>query len=230
MRASCKRVRSTRRISAACLLAAYVAATPIALGAAQAHAQGQVNAQPASATLKRVATRFVVADTPRAVDAGQRAVITGRLKPAHAGERVALMLHERGRWVTVDHDRTRRSGRFTVSTQLSGLGAHMARVRFAGNRAERPDSTKIGLMLGLEPAVASWYYDAGDTACGFHATYGVANRSLPCGARVQLYYDGRVVTATVDDRGPYVAGRTFDLDQNTAAALGMEGVATVLAS
>ena len=31
---------------------------------------------------------------------------------------------------------------------------------------------------------------------------------------------GRTVTAVVDDRGPYVAGREWDLNQNTAAALG----------
>ena len=38
---------------------------------------------------------------------------------------------------------------------------------------------------------------------------------------------GRTVVATVDDRGPYVGGRTFDLNQNTAAALGFAGVGTV---
>ena len=35
--------------------------------------------------------------------------------------------------------------------------------------------------------MASWYYDdAGATACGFHAHYGVANRTLPCGTKVRL--------------------------------------------
>jgi rare lipoprotein A (peptidoglycan hydrolase) len=41
---------------------------------------------------------------------------------------------------------------------------------------------------------------------------------------------GRSVVATVDDRGPFVPGRDYDLNQNTAAALGMYGVETVLAS
>jgi rare lipoprotein A (peptidoglycan hydrolase) len=80
------------------------------------------------------------------------------------------------------------------------------------------------------PEVASWYYDAGNTACGFHATYGVANRSLPCGTKVTISYGGRSVLATVDDRGPYVYGRSFDLNQNTARALGVYGVAQVLTS
>jgi rare lipoprotein A (peptidoglycan hydrolase) len=78
--------------------------------------------------------------------------------------------------------------------------------------------------------VASWYDDVGNTACGFHATYGVANKTLPCGAKVTLSYGGRTVVSTVDDRGPYVYGRSFDLNQNTARYLGMWGVAQVLAS
>jgi rare lipoprotein A (peptidoglycan hydrolase) len=83
------------------------------------------------------------------------------------------------------------------------------------------------LAVLMTPAVASWYYDEGGTACGFHAEYGVANKTLPCGTKVMLRYGGRSVTATVDDRGPFVYGRSFDLDQRTASALGMWGVATV---
>ncbi len=84
--------------------------------------------------------------------------------------------------------------------------------------------------IKLLPAVASWYYDEGSTACGFHAEYGVANKTLPCGSKVTLTYGGHTVVAVVDDRGPFVYGRTFDLDQRTAGALGMWGVATVLCS
>ena len=65
------------------------------------------------------------------------------------------------------------------------------------------------------------------TACGFHAGYGVANSTLPCGTKVTFRYGGRTVTAVVDDRGPFVGGREWDLNQNTAGALGFGGVATV---
>jgi rare lipoprotein A (peptidoglycan hydrolase) len=82
-------------------------------------------------------------------------------------------------------------------------------------------------VVQMTPAIASWYYDEGNTACGFHAEYGVANKTLPCGTKVMLRYGGRSVTATVDDRGPFIYGRSFDLDQRTASALGMWGVATV---
>lgn len=76
-------------------------------------------------------------------------------------------------------------------------------------------------------AVASWYYDAGQTASGWHAAYGIANLSLSFGTRVRFSYHGRQVTGTVDDRGPYIAGRTWDLNQTVAGALGFAGVDVV---
>jgi len=82
-------------------------------------------------------------------------------------------------------------------------------------------------VIQMTPVVASWYYDEGNTACGFHAEYGVANKTLPCGTKVMLRYGTRKVLATVDDRGPFIYGRSYDLDQRTASALGMWGVATV---
>jgi rare lipoprotein A len=85
----------------------------------------------------------------------------------------------------------------------------------------------VSKPVEMTATVASWYYDEGNTACGFHAEYGVANRTLPCGTKVKLRYGGHSITATVDDRGPFVYGRSFDLDQRCASALGMWGVATV---
>jgi len=52
------------------------------------------------------------------------------------------------------------------------------------------------------------------TACGVLFTrtvVGVAHRTLPCGTLVAFTYRGRTVIAPVIDRGPYVAGRIWDL-------------------
>lgn len=54
-----------------------------------------------------------------------------------------------------------------------------------------------------------------------------AHRSLPFGTRIVFKYKGRSVTAVVQDRGPYVSGRTFDLGPGTAKALGFGGVGNV---
>jgi rare lipoprotein A (peptidoglycan hydrolase) len=78
---------------------------------------------------------------------------------------------------------------------------------------------------GYRRRTASWYRDDGlQTACGFTANYGVANKKLPCGTHVKFWRAGHTVTAVVDDRGPYVAGRTWDLDEHTARRLHFKGI------
>ena len=73
----------------------------------------------------------------------------------------------------------------------------------------------------------SWYgpgfYGHG-TACGYTLTedlLGVAHRTLPCGTMVTFRNprNGRVITVPVVDRGPYVAGRTWDLTGAACSAL-----------
>ena len=85
-------------------------------------------------------------------------------------------------------------------------------------------------------ATVSWYDDAGTTASGYHAYYGFATCGSgggPClafGTRVEFCFppsSARCVIATADDHGPFIAGRAFDLNQNTAAAIGFGGVAPV---
>lgn len=76
------------------------------------------------------------------------------------------------------------------------------------------------------PGIASWYGPTAPdetTACGIPLTrwtLGVAHRTLPCGTPVALYYRGRTIVVPVIDRGPYVAGRSWDLTQATHDALG----------
>lgn len=57
------------------------------------------------------------------------------------------------------------------------------------------------------------YALGGDVACGsFYGGYIVAHKSLPCGTKIRFMYRGRKKTARVADRGPFIPGRTFDLD------------------
>lgn len=73
----------------------------------------------------------------------------------------------------------------------------------------------------------SWYgpgFYGRRTACGYAMTQGlvgVAHRTLPCGTRVTFRNpaNGRVVTATVVDRGPYVTGRQWDMTAGLCLAL-----------
>lgn len=159
----------------------------------------------------------------------QRITVHGRFLPAVGGKVVWLQARAGRLWRNVARARTGAGGRFALRFTPSG-GSERIRVRFAGDSGNAKSSAPAGTVTVYQATAASWYYDGGNTACGFHATYGVANRGLPCGTRVRLYYGGRRVTAVVDDRGPYVYSRTWDLSQNTAGALGFGGVGTVWSS
>ncbi|HEY5317987.1 MAG TPA: septal ring lytic transglycosylase RlpA family protein [Solirubrobacteraceae bacterium] len=156
--------------------------------------------------------------------------VRGTLLPRHAGAVVRLQRRARRRWRTIATTRTRGGGRFLLRDRVRAAGKQTVRVSFAGDAGNASVSTPGRSLISLHPALASWYDDAGNTACGFHAGDGVASKSLPCGTKVTFAYHGRTVTAVVDDRGPFVPGRQFDLDQATAAALGFDGVDTVWSS
>lgn len=104
-------------------------------------------------------------------------------------------------------------------------------------RLERAQREAWKLRLNpFNTAEVSWYSDAGQTASGFHSYYGVAScgSSGLCysfGTKVEFcnYYDrARCQVAVVDDHGPYVGNREWDLNQNTAGAIGFGGLGAVL--
>jgi hypothetical protein len=234
-------------LSTAGTLTTAIATAAVALGTACAGAlaaqsgsrHGTATASVASAArvlgshhmrLAAARSSIVVDRDQYASPTGRIVVVHGLLRPGRRGAEVKLMTRAEHRWRTLAVGRTRRNGRFGIRYRVRGQGATWVRVRFNGSRRARSASAAAGKIVPLAPTVASWYEDAGSTACGFHATYGVANRTLPCGTRVTLSYGDRTIVATVDDRGPFVYGRSFDLNQNTARYLDMWGVATVFAS
>jgi hypothetical protein len=161
---------------------------------------------------------------------GQEIVIRGRMSPALKWRRVRLEAGRGRGWATVANSQTGRRGGFSVHYTARSLGGQRLRVVVGGGRGTRAVAAPAGGLIVYRESVASWYGDAGGTACGFHAYYGVANRTLPCGSRVTFMRGGRRVTAVVDDRGPFVSGRDWDLNQNTASALAFDGVGTVWSS
>jgi hypothetical protein len=174
-----------------------------------------------------VAGQLRVARSERNLLGGRRLLVAGKLLPGRAGRKVRLQGHFAKGWRTLAGARTGRAGGFALRYfPGSGLRRHL-RVQFAGDAYNGATRAAAGAFTVYSASVASWYNDAGNTACGFHAGLGVANRTLPCGTKVTFLTRGRRVTATVDDRGPFVAGRSWDLNQNTAAALGFNGVGTV---
>lgn len=100
-------------------------------------------------------------------------------------------------------------------------------------RATTSASRSAAASGGWSSARVSWYgpgFYGRNTASGAVLTEGMMNcahRSLPFGTRIQFEYNGRTAIAVVNDRGPFVGGRTFDLGPGTAVSLGFSGVGTV---
>lgn len=161
---------------------------------------------------------------------GQVLSVRGRLLPPAAGRLVSLQGLRAGSWRKLTVARTGRSGGFDLGYVAGRPGQQRLRVRFAGDRHNDRVVEAAGRLTVYTQSVASWYQDGGSTACGFHARYGVANKTLPCGTKVTFRNGGRTVNAVVDDRGPYIGGREWDFNQNLAGALGFGGVGTVWSS
>ncbi len=161
---------------------------------------------------------------------GHSAVIAGVLRPSLAARRVALQAQMRGRWLTLAHVLTGARGRFVLHFKPSRAVSERVRLRFSGDANDRPSRRSLGRLNAYRVVLASWYGGGGSLACGgtlTGSTMGVANKTLPCGTLVTLRYNGRIVRVPVIDRGPYVAGREFDLTEATSRALGFSGVASI---
>jgi hypothetical protein len=155
------------------------------------------------------------------------ATVTGTLREGHAGgrpgRRVVLQGLGRHGWSTIASTRTGALGKFRLSYLARHLTSERVRLRFAGDSFGRPAHRPLGRLNVFRLAGASWYGGGGGLACGgslSSSTLGVANKTLPCGTLVTLRYQGHTVRVPVIDRGPYVAGREFDLTEATKRALG----------
>ena len=156
----------------------------------------------------------------------------GKTTPRANRRRIAIEELAHGRWVAIAHTLTDANGYFRKRLWPRRLGRLALRVRADGIPATR--TTMAGRVATVyHQVVASWYGPGGMTACGEQlasGTLGVANRTLPCGTKVTLRLGGRVVTVPVIDRGPFVAGRDYDLTYATKLALGAGDVSTIWAS
>jgi hypothetical protein len=196
-------------------------------GAASASA-ASVGATRRVTVVARIATRAT-----RHVLGGGAVRVRGRLRPALRGRAIRLQLRTARGWRTVDRARTRRGGRFSAAWRASGTGRYRLRVRFRGDAAAAGTRDRLPRVHVYRGSHASWYGPGlygNSTACGGTLTpgrLGVAHKWLPCGTKVTFRYGGRSVTVPVIDRGPYAAGREWDLTAATKARLGFPDTGVV---
>jgi len=111
--------------------------------------------------------------------------------------------------------------------QLAVARYHLNRLDFSGALL---DPTKLP-PGAFNVSIASVYTDYGKpVACGGVLRVpelGVANKTLPCGTEVTFVYGNRAIRVPVIDRGPYIAGREWDLTGATAEALHFPGLGPI---
>ena len=115
---------------------------------------------------------------------------------------------------------------------LKEYEARVAAARAAAAKAAAVQSSATQQLTGSgewQTAVASHYSKTftGTGASGKPIgpyTMMVAHKTLPFGTLVEFEYKGRRAVASVEDRGPYVPGRTWDLGPGVVRALDFNGV------
>ncbi|MFN8217138.1 MAG: septal ring lytic transglycosylase RlpA family protein [Solirubrobacterales bacterium] len=208
-------------------MAAAAALTVAVTGAATAAPQAHHHHPP-----KRVKTHVSLHLSGHTVLAGNGVAVRGRVRPG-GHRRIKLVFRGADRGVVTTTSRA--DGRFSVRWKPRGIGAYRVRAYGVHTRHAHPGSSKARRLTSFRYAGASYYgpglYGNG-VACGgtlTPSTLGVANKTLPCGTMVTLRYHGRSIRVPVIDRGPYVAGRDYDLTEATRNRLGFPGVDTLLA-
>jgi rare lipoprotein A len=210
------------------LLPAVAAATALSIGLAPAAAQSRQ-----SNHHERSRSHVSLHLSTHSVLKGRGLAVRGKVRPS-GRHRVKLVF--RGPGGGARSVWTKANGTFAARWLPQRTGSYGVRAYSVHDRriaASRSDKRKL---TSYRLAGAS-YYGPGifgnGVACGgtlLPGTMGVAHKTLPCGTMVKLRYHGRTVTVPVIDRGPYVAGRDYDLTWAVKLRLGFPGVGTVMAT
>lgn len=116
------------------------------------------------------------------------------------------------------------------SRHLAAYTVPLAAIAFIGVFSAAPTSAHA--------IVASWYDCAKPGECSRHKITAsgekfnpnaltAAHRSLPFGTMVKVTYKGRSVVVRINDRGPFIKGRSLDLSRAAARKIGCGGVCRV---
>jgi peptidoglycan lytic transglycosylase len=210
------------------LLPAAAIAAALTIGLAPAAARPNRHRQP-----ERTRAHASLHLSTHSVLTGNGLALRGKLRPS-GRHRVKVVFH--GADSGVRGVTTKANGTFALRWVPKRTGSYTLRVYGVHDRRTTGSHSLARKLTAYRLAGASYYgpglYGSG-VACGgtlMPGTMGVANKTLPCGTKVKLRYHGRTATVPVIDRGPYVAGRDYDLTTAVKEKLGFPGVGTVMAS
>ncbi len=198
------------------------------------------SAQPGNATVTASGDGITIAARASALLRGALQ-FTGTVPRSSAGDSIQierLGQQTGGRWTPTVHATASGGGSFAAvwQTDHSGRFAIRAVIVRRAHAASASHRTRTSPSLSVtvyRPAIATQYgpgFYGHKTACGHvlgRSTIGVANRTLPCGTPVAIYYGGLTIVVPVIDRGPYANHADWDLTEATGRALGMDGTAKI---
>jgi rare lipoprotein A len=164
--------------------------------------------------------------------------LTGTVPGNRVGEIVEIerLGHQTGwAWAATAHARVGPGGSFTVAWSANHIGQFAFRAVLesavgAPAQAVSPPITVTVYRYALATQEGGPSIYGHKTACGETmrpSTIGTANRTLPCGEKVAIYYQGRTLVVPVIDRGPYAHGADFDISIAAAKKLGLGGITRV---
>ncbi len=213
------------------ILPALAAATALSIGIAPTAANSQMPHQKHRPA--RVRSHVSLHLSGHAVLSGNNLAVRGKVRPSGSRRVRVVFRGPRSRVLTT---RSRANGTFAVRWAPEAIGNYAVRAFGIHDRHTHGAASKVRRLTSYRQAGASYYgpglYGNG-VACGGTLTpdtLGVANKTLPCGTMVKIRYHGHHITVPVIDRGPYVAGRDYDLTEATRNRLGFPGVGTILAN
>jgi hypothetical protein len=160
---------------------------------------------------------------------------TGTVPRSDAGHTIEIERngHETGwSWASTVTTKVSRRGSFSATWTTNHIGQFAIRAVIQGGASAAAASPSM-MVTVYRPSIATEYgqgFWGSKTACGEtlkRSMLGTANRTLPCGTKVAIYYHGRTLTVPVIDRGPYANHADWDLTEATDKALGIPGTATI---
>ena len=157
--------------------------------------------------------------------------LTGTASSTQSGR--ALVIEQQSpaspQWTQATTTTVGPGGSFVAAWSPQQVGRFALRIVLAGSSRVSPAISVIAYRPSRATLFGPGLY-GNHTACGAvlkKPTLGVANRKLPCGTEVAIYYRGRTVVVPVIDRGPYANHANWDLTTATGRALGMDSTGTV---
>jgi rare lipoprotein A len=163
---------------------------------------------------------------------------SGSVGPENAGKTVEVERRGRQtgwRWAWTTHGTVQSDGSFSAVWPTNHIGRFSIRAEIVDGQSARTAAAASPTltMTVYRPSLATQYgpgFYGQKTACGetlHRNTLGVANRTLPCGTPVAIYYHGRTLVVRVIDRGPYAHHADWDLTEATGSALQIDGTAII---